>query len=390
MIVPAKRVLLLLALVGSLVFAWATPAAALPPETPDDTWHVNDDVRAMDLAGGRIFLGGRFSEASENPPGEAGQTTNSRSVVAFDATSEAPVAPVWTVQVTHTTKSPVVYGVSEAGGRLYICGRFNRVDGTSRSNVAALDADTGSFIASFTPKAGVCRSILAADGKVYAGGRRWLRAYSDDGTQLWKTTTDHNVRAIESNGTHLWIAGQFTELDGAPHRVVAQVLASDGTPTSWELSHYGTKTFGIDLYLDGNDLYTAMGGSDYAALYRASDGQKQWKTDTSGSAQAIAPFGDGNVIVGGHFKWVADADTRQCGSNSSPKPGCEKRLRLAALDADTGLVQSWAPDVKGHYNGVWALEVDEVDGARRLHVGGEFKKIEGVPQFYYGRLSTAV
>lgn len=380
MIMPAKKVVLLLALVGSLVLAWAMPAIALPAETPDDTWHVNDDVRAMDLAGGLIFLGGRFSEASEDPPGEGGATQEARSVVAFGAASGVPV---WATQVTHTTKTPVVYGVSEAGGRLYICGRFNRVDGQSQSNVAALDASTGSFIPSFTPKGGVCRSILAADGKVYAGGRRWLKALSDDGSQLWKTTTDHNVRAIESNGTYLWIAGQFTELDGEPHRVVAQVLASDGTPTSWELSHYGTKTFGIDLYLEGNDLYTAMGGSDYAALYRASDGQKQWKTDTSGSAQAIAPFGDGNVIVGGHFKWVADADTHQCGSNSSPKPGCEKRLRLAALDEDTGLVQSWAPDVKGHYNGVWALEVD---GAR-LHVGGEFKKIEGVPQFYYGRLS---
>ena len=132
-------------------------------------------------------------------------------------------------------------------------------------------------------------------------------------------------------------------------------------------------------------LFLAVGGSDFAGRYRVSDGRLAWKIDTSGASQGIAPFGAGHVIVGGHFKWVAAARGIRCGSNAYPTGDCERRLRLAALDAGTGSLDPlWDPEVKPFYFGVWSVLVE----AGRLHVGGEFTEIEGAPRSYYGRLSA--
>jgi hypothetical protein len=48
-----------------------------------------------------------------------------------------------------------------------------------------------------------------------------------------------------------------------------------------------------------------------------------------------------------------------------------------------GALQSWNPAVTGNYNGVWSIELD----GGRIHIGGEFRKVHGVRQTYYARLS---
>jgi len=93
------------------------------------------------------------------------------------------------------------------------------------------------------------------------------------------------------------------------------------------------------------------------------------------------------LIVGGHFEWLEDADTPQCGSNQAPIAGFWHQPRLAALDRTTGAaIQTWTPTVCCQYNGVWITLVD----GPRLHIGGEFTKVGGLTQKFYGRFTEVI
>jgi hypothetical protein len=147
----------------------------------------------------------------------------------------------------------------------------------------------------------------------------------------------------------------------------------------------GEGPFAIDLLVDRGSLFVAAGGADYAARYDLASGGLEWWTDTSGSVQAIERISWGTVAIGGHFQWVADDDTTECGTNDDPVSSCSARLRLASVSARTGALRMWNPVVTGAYTGVWSLDLDP---AGRLHVGGGFTGIGGQAQLHYARLAT--
>ena len=82
--------------------------------------------------------------------------------------------------------------------------------------------------------------------------------------------------------------------------------------------------------------------------------------------------GKGDVIV----------DIEYCGVNHLD---IWTRQGIAANSFTGTLDPNWAPAYSGSYSLVWALHVEE----SRLHTGGEFKKVNGVVQSSYARLSPA-
>jgi hypothetical protein len=58
---------------------------------------------------------------------------------------------------------------------------------------------------------------------------------------------------------------------------------------------------------------------------------------------------------------------------------------MAAYSLQSVLAPNWAPAYSGSYSLVWALHVE----GSRLYTGGEFKKVSGVVQNSYARLSPA-
>jgi hypothetical protein len=96
-------------------------------------------------------------------------------------------------------------------------------------------------------------------------------------------------------------------------------------------------------------------------------------------------------VIGGHFWEVADQSGDKCGSGRvstvprrlDPRDECRTRKGIAAYSFDGRLDPNWAPEYSGNYHLVWALHVE---GAR-LHTGGQFKRVSGVPQNSYARLS---
>jgi len=376
------------------MIASVTPAVALPGEQPADTWMVNGPVWSLESAGGVLWIVGSFNQFRSDASG--GTVVNVNNVAAVDIDTGLPVDGLHLPKVTGGT-SPIVYDVSFGGGRLFIGGKFTSVDGSARKNIAALNPSTGQLLAAFTANAPGLRSVLAApDGSVYAGGRTDLRHYTASGAldgaftrQVPDTNTSNGptIRDIAfAPDGDVFTAGAFDTLNGANQRVVAKLDPVTGQRRSWSLGGFlGTKAVGVDMDVqpDLDALFLAVGGSDYAARYRLSNGALIWKTDTSGAAQAVSNFGDGSVVFGGHYQAVGPKPGVACGSNKNPTGKCTRRLRLAAFDIDNGfLVGDWAPDIEPLYFGVRATLVR----GGRLHIGGEFKTVDDIPQTYYAML----
>ena len=102
---------------------------------------------------------------------------------------------------------------------------------------------------------------------------------------------------------------------------------------------------------------------------------------------------DGQLVVGGHFVEVADQAGDYCGFRSSnpdtldPEGDCQRRDGLAAYSFGGMLDPVWDPALTGKYNLAWALHPEATPQGTRLHVGGEFTKVNGITQTYYARFS---
>jgi len=389
-------------LVAALVLA-ATPArAALPPTQPDDTGMLNGKVRSLEQAGGHIWIGGAFTEAL-NASGQVPVPVSA--LAAFDPATGLLDPGVNQPLVTNGATAATVYDLSLGpDGKLYIAGRFTAVNGQPRRNAAAIDPVTGALLA-FDPKPAEARAIYASASAVFVGTTKVL-SYGLDGTPTAGFTapevfvdpslraghvTPPQIRDLARVGDHLIAACQCDSLtDAKGTRTVKAVVKIDATSGDWiDWRPTGlpdsSGAFGINLILHdapgGGPLtiYLAGGGSDFTGAYNESTGQQRWKTDTSGSSQAVAWY-QGSLIVGGHFNWVESPTSGSCNNNDVPNLDCYHAPKLAAMDPDDGRVildgaAPWNPGICCVYNGVWALLTD-ADGSH-LHVGGEFKRAGG-------------
>ena len=390
------------ALIASLLMllVWAVPASALPSQTPDAVWMVNGSVRALQLVNGVIWIGGKFTQMRSDAAGTS--TIAVDGLAALDATTGLPVPGLHLPVFGSLTGAPYVYDLSAYGGVMYVGGKFDSVDGQTRVDLAAIDTTTGLLLPFHGPDAlRKVEAVLAAPGGgVYAAGAQPLSYFDATGTNVKGFTRQKTSIAPNSpNGAvikdivfgpdgNLFVAGAFDALNDEPHHVVAKVDAITGdVDDAWHLGgNVGVNAIGVKLSLDyANDaMYSAIGGSDYVARYRISDGSNVWKRDTSGATQVVAQDGLGNLIVGGHFQWISSAVGQMCGKNTMPTYQCTPRLRLAAVDQDTGALDpNWAPDVTPLYLGIFAIVVD----GTHVHLGGDFKAIEGVSRLFYARLS---
>jgi hypothetical protein len=88
---------------------------------------------------------------------------------------------------------------------------------------------------------------------------------------------------------------------------------------------------------------------------------------------------------------AVDRACANCGHRSGDTPDpdpndeCQTRKGIAAYSFDGRLDPNWAPEYSGGYHLVWTLHVE----GTRLHTGGQFKQVSGVPQTSYARLSPA-
>lgn len=364
-------------------------------------------VRAIAQAGNLIWVGGNFDTVKDS----SGSTIRTVSdLVALRAdTSGALATGVNLPAVTKTGGTATVYALSLLGNTLYLAGTFDKVDGQARSNVAAIDATTGALLP-FNTNAGPANAVLATPTAIYVGTGKLLsfqpNGANTPGFTAPKTFIDGSIRAhnttpqirdIKIQGSTLVAACQcdsVTDINNptAPGRLVKAVIevdAATGALTSWVPANLPASSgaFGVSVIVHDYPgtatptVYLAAGGSDFTAAYDFATGAQRFKTDTSGSSQAVAWY-QGALVIGGHFNWTdSPTSTSGCGDNANPNTTCYHSPKLVSMDAATGKVilgtdnKPWNPGICCAYNGVWVLTTGD-DGST-LHVGGEFTKVGG-------------
>ena len=395
-----RTVLLLFSAAVALLFASGT-VLALPSERPDHTAMVDGRVRAIEQVGTNVWLGGRFTQVVRHDGTVLGRVGN---VAVLDSRTNQykPIAPnlggtgaeVWDIEAYGST------------GDLLIAGKFAGPSGTQQI-LLLLDGATGKVIRWYDSPA--LKTVLAAPalGTVYGGGRSLSAFDFATAKRLWtksKTSVDPTIRThdskpayrdLELDGRTIWAACICDAVDGEPAKALVKLDLDGNHDKSW-LTEAGTGAFGESVVDYNGKLYLGAGGSDFLAEYdKTQGGARGWARDTSGSTQAVEVM-DGKLVIGGHFYAVGDQGGDRCGAgrpgdvskNGKPKfdpyGECKRRQGIAAYSFG-GALDPWAPAYSGGYSLVWALHVE----GERLHTGGEFKKVSGVVQHSYARLSPA-
>jgi hypothetical protein len=388
-----RTVLLLLSTAVALLLA-SGAVLALPSETPDATPMIDGRVRAIEQVGTNIWLGGRFSQVEKRDGTVLGNVGN---LAVFNSQTER-----YRKGVAPDLGGPEaeVFDMTTYRGDVLIAGKFPGPSST-QENLVLVDGATGDVIRWYD--APTLKSVLAAPGlgKVYGGGVSLSAFGFATGEKLWtraKTSVDA-VRAhdskpayrdleLDADGKTIWAACICDRVGPNPAKALVKLDTNGDHDDSW-LTQAGTGTFGQSVVDYNGKLFLAAGGSDFVAEFdKGAGGERGWKQDTSGSAQAVAVY-DGQLVVGGHFYYVGDDRADKCGAGRpgdpqlDPNGQCQRRQGMAAYSFGGRLDPDWNPAYSGSYSLVWEVHAE----GKRLHTGGQFKRVGGVVQNSYARLS---
>lgn len=294
----------------------------------------NVNAAVADGSGG-YYLGGEFAQVDG---------ASKRGVVHIGA--DGKVDRTFKAQVTGAVYA---LALSPSGTTLYIGGKLTAVNGTTVSNVGAVDAVTGATITAFHPSPNSTVYALAAtDTSVYLGGafsavgftRRGIARVSASTGSVDSTftgTTGATVRslALSPDGTVLYAGGDFT----------SATSTATGTLTRNRLAAYATS----------NGAVTA------------------WNPGASASVSVVLPDpSTGDVYVGGQFATLGGVTRTSLGSVTSAG---------AATGWDPGIVGCREAHLKKTVGGLapctpWTSALALSNGM--LYAGGNFSTAGGV------------
>ena len=394
-----RRTLLLLLSAAVALLLASGAVLALPSEKPDNTPMVDGRVRAIEQVGTNIWLGGKFTQVKKRDGTLLGSVAN---VAVFDSKTNKfkNIAP----KLGGTDSE--VFDMTTYGGNVLIAGKFPGPT-TNESNLVLVDGTTGKVIRWYDSPS--LKTVLAAPGlgRVYGGGRSLSAFEFSTGKRLWtKAKTEVNVkrahdskptyRDLKRDGKTIWAACICDAVNGNPAKALVKLGIKGNHDTSWR-TQAGVGAFGESVVKYNGKLYLGAGGSDFVGQYdKGGGGSRDWVRDTSGSVQVVGLM-DGKLVIGGHFYAVGDQGGDNCGAGRpgdvdkngvptlDPNNECKTRQGIAAYSFQGSLDPDWHPVYSGRYSLVWALHVE----GSRLHTGGEFKKVSGVVQNSYARLSPA-
>ena len=347
--------------------------------TPDDTWMTNGTVYSVIRSGDYVYVGGKFTRVRSSPTGTSFKATNLARFRADTGVGD----PTWTPDVTGADMTiTTVYALTAAGGKIWVGGKFEAVDGIARRNLAAVSAETGVVDPVVDPVVGTetnngVRALLAdpTGTKVYVGGyflqidglsRRYLGAVDllGDLDNTWKPKTDANVRNLSAScdGATVFAGGKFRSAAGSgstaysPRETIARFDATTGALHPWAIPA-GTvpnEQVASDLAVacDGvSNTRVSAGylGQNWARSFRLDNGDVGtlvWEDKTAGNVQTVTMLGTDKLIIGGHFSNVTE--------DAGVVPGAQRwpRTRIALLNLQDGSVDpNWAPKIDGNFLG---------------------------------------
>ncbi len=281
---------------------------------PEMTWDINTAI-AVSEDESVVYVGGNFTKVN---------STLKSFLTAFDATNGS-ILSGFNATVNSTVYEAVL---SPDGTRLYISGWFDTVGGETHNHVAAVDAVTGAVISAFAPNV-------------------------DDFTP---------AMALSSDGSILYIGGDFLHVNGVVRNRVAAVNTSDGSlVTSFDPNV--TATFSAvrgmalspddsTLYLGGN--FTQVGGVNRSriAAVNTADGSlvSAFNPGASAVVRRLVMYPDGTrVYAAGQFTTIGGQSIKGLASINTSDGSVNTAFSQTVIDAGTGLAIS--PDGSKLYAG---------------------------------------
>jgi len=229
------------------------------------------------------------------------------------------------------------------GGQWVIGGGFSAYDGRGRMRVARINAN-GSLDPTFDP----------ADGP---DGTVWAVAVRPDGK--------------------VWIAGDFTAVNGIPRPYVARLNRDGSLDTSFDPGSQGPDgpVWSLAMQPDGKLLiggeFRNVGRRTLGGIARLlEDGRLDPTFDpgagTDGTVYAVRVQSDGRVLIGGEFSQV----------NLVPRRNLARLTSSGALDPD------FDPGSTGMDGPVYTI----VLAGGSIYIGGSFDSYNGTPRRSFARL----
>lgn len=397
---PGTAFLVLALFAAILVGASPAIAQQAPEGPPLPTWGPNGFVRALARAGTTLLVGGEFDYVG--PPtgalasvavADAADVIGAPTVlgpvyarVAADgaggwfAVSEAAGAtppqlvhlaadgsrdPSWHVPVL-TPYAPGgfmrIVSVVADGGRVFIGGQFGTVNGSTRTNLAALDASTGALLpwnATFTGNLLVPFVIGAV-----SQGRLFVTGSFDTVNGALRT----NVVAIDT------VSGTVLPFSPPPYHVTVVTGATPAAVYAWctptrlcAFDATGAPLAGWNppaldnpapVAVTSAAVYTVLAGTDglrVIALDPATGARRSWNEPRVNRPVADISVAGGRVYLAGEFTRVDDAS----------------RGGVAAIDETTGVLLPWAPRAGGFVGSA-------VPQGSRVAIAGAFNSVGGI------------
>ena len=329
-------------------------------------WNPDTDQEILALAasGSTVYLGGLFSSLN------AGAAVREQAA-AVDAVSGT--ATPW-----NPDPNQVVRTIAVAGSTVYLGGEFTQVNLLSipvtRHHAAAVDATLGVATGWNPDVSGSVTAIAPTTSAVYLGGtfsgggalngtltRNRLAAVdpTSGAATAWDPNANGSVQALATSGTSVFAGGAFTSLGGQPRRNAAALSAADGSLTPWDPEPNNTvralAVSGSTVYLGGQfGGAGSIGGSAVRNGLAAVDAQ-------SGAVGLWNPDVTGTVDA----LAVAGSTVYAGGAFSSVQSGSTTRNNAAAFDAGTGNPTAWNPNLNQTVNALAIV-------GSLVYLGGDF------------------
>lgn len=367
------------------------------------------------IVGTTVYVAGRFAKARPAGSAPGVDTVTRNNLLAYDLTTGA----LRTAFVPDLNAQALSLAASPDGSRIYVGGDFTKVNGVSRSRIAALDPTTGALLSTFNTRAdGTVAAIAATATTVYLGGSfnavgtvsrsRLAAVRASDGALLsWAPvagTGSVKAMRLSPSADKLVVAGSFVTMNGSdrPGYGLAALDPQTGASLPWAVNNVvrdaGTQSAilslgGDDTYVYGTGyVYGAGGNLEGAFAARWSDGAVRWVEDCHGDSYGVYA-GPTAIYVAGHPHYCLNlGGYPEMAAGTAKRALAFSRAATGTLTADTRgypsftgqpspTLQNFFPlldqgSVSGQSQAAWAV----AGSGDYVAYAGEFRNVNGAPQ----------
>jgi hypothetical protein len=376
--------LVLLACFGMLVVADATSALVGTSAVANVPYiQVNGTgdsyARSSTVIGSTVYVGGSLSQVFEP---SSGKNYLRHDLYAYDENSKLVTAFAPNINGT-------VWGLAHSpdGRYLYAAGNFSSVNGVARKGLARFDLANGALTSFNAHLNGLARTVDYVGGHLIVGGafsavngvsqvalasldpttgalQPYVNAKLSGTVSSTAGPTQVLHSAVNSTGTQMAIAGNFTSAGGGTHwRVILLHLgASSGTVSAWNApilqqpcDSHGIPNYVTSLSYSADGTWFAMATSgrrnasgpltatvcDAVSRFStsaASNSAPTWVNYTGCDSLYSVLVTSDAVYVGGHQRWLNNPNA--CDVAGS---GAVSRSGIGAVDPTTGQALAWDP-----------------------------------------------